>query len=64
MLSLAYTFSNQNHYYNFSESHHRTSSSPILRTFLLFSYRKGPTTSHVFRLSEKNYQKSYSYYPV
>ena len=25
------------------ESHHRTSSSPLLRTFTLLSYRKGPT---------------------
>jgi len=25
------------------ESHHRTMSSPLLRTFLLLSYRKGPT---------------------
>jgi len=24
-----------------SESHHRTSASPLLRTFLLLSYRKG-----------------------
>ena len=26
-----------------SESHHRTSSSPLLRTFLLLSYHKGST---------------------
>jgi len=25
-----------------SESHHRTSSSPLLRTFLLLSHRNGP----------------------
>jgi len=26
-----------------TESHHRISSSPLLRTFLLLSYRKGPS---------------------